>query len=347
MKSLLIAAVLVPLSTTAHPGEAEPSDVTLVVYDSFPDEGTHVDALERFSADTGIGVELLVAGDTGTMVAKAVLTAGNPEGDVMWGVDNTYLSRVVAEAVFEPYAAAGIADIDAELRQFVPGNEATPVDFGDVCVNYDIGWFSENGIEPPGDLESLAEPDYADLLVVENPASSSPGLAFLMATVDEFGEDGWIGYWERLVDNGVEVVDGWTEAYYERFSGASDGPKPLVVSYGSSQPAEVLFADPPVDEAPTDVVTETCFRQVEFAGVLRGTDAPDEARRLVDFLVSEEFQSEIALNLFVYPVHAGVELPAEFTDYAIIPDDPHTLDPATIDEHRESWIETWTEVVLR
>ena len=228
----------------------------------------------------------------------------------------------------------------------MPGHEATPVDFGDVCVNYDVAWFAEQGIEPPTDLASLAAPEYADLLVVQNPASSSPGLAFLMATVAEFG-DGWTNYWDGLVDNGVEVVDGWTEAYYERFSGAGDGPKPLVVSYGTSPPVEVLFADPPIDEATTAVLDETCFRQVEFAGVLRGTDAPDEARRLVDFLISEPFQAEIALNLFVFPVHPGVDLPPEFTDFIVVPDEPYTLAPATIDENRADWIETWTDTVLR
>ena len=321
--------------------------MTLVVYDSFPTEGTHVDALERFSEETGIDVELLVAGDTGTMVAKAVLTAGNPEGDVMWGVDNTYLSRVVDEGVFDPYEADGLDNVDAELQALVPGHEATPVDFGDVCVNYDIDWFADHGIEPPTDLAALTSPEYADLLVVQNPASSSPGLAFLMATVAEFGDDGWVDYWERLVANGVEVVDGWTEAYYERFSGAGDGPRPLVVSYGTSPPVEVIYADPPVEEASTAVVVDTCFRQIEFAGVLNGTDAPDEARRLVDLLISEEFQAQVALNLFVYPAHDSVELPAEFTDFSVVAEDPYSLDPATIDEHREDWIDTWTDVVLR
>jgi thiamine transport system substrate-binding protein len=343
----ILAAAIAPLAAIAPTTAPERHDVTLVVYDSFLDEGTHVDALERFTDETGIDVELLVAGDTGTMVTKAVLTTGNPEGDVMWGVDNTYLSRVIDEGVFEPYEASGIENIAAELVELVPDHEATPVDFGDVCINYDIAWFAENDLEPPADLAALAEQEYDDLLVVQNPAASSPGLAFLMATVVEFGEDGWVDYWEDLVGNGIEVVDGWTEAYYERFSGASDGPRPLVVSYGTSPPAEVLFADPPVEEAPTAVVEATCFRQVEFAGVLRGTDAPDEARQLVDFLISEDFQSEIALNLFVYPAHTGVELPPEFTDYAVVPDDPYTLDPATIDEHRDDWIDTWTDVVLR
>ena len=247
MKSILLVVAVSPLGIAGLPADAEPRGLTLVVYDSFPDEGTHVAALDRFTEDTGIDVELLVAGDTGTMVAKAVLTAGNPEGDVMWGVDNTYLSRIVDEGVFDPYEAAGLDTVAEELTALVPDHEATPVDFGDVCVNYDIAWFAEHDLEPPADLEALATPEYADLLVVQNPAASSPGLAFLMATVAEFGDEGWIDYWRRLVDNGVEVVDGWTEAYYERFSGAGDGPRPLVVSYGSSPPAEVLFADPPVD----------------------------------------------------------------------------------------------------
>ena len=347
MKSLLLVVAVSPLGIAGLPADAEPRGVTLVVYDSFPDEGTHIAALDRFTEDTGIDVELLVAGDTGTMVAKAVLTAGNPEGDVMWGVDNTYLSRIVDEGVFDPYEAAGLDTVAEELTALVPDHEATPVDFGDVCVNYDIAWFAEHDLEPPPDLEALATPEYADLLVVQNPAASSPGLAFLMATVAEFGDEEWIDYWRRLVDNGVEVVDGWTEAYYERFSGAGDGPRPLVVSYGSSPPAEVLFADPPVTEAPTAVVVDTCFRQVEFAGVLRGTDAPDEARRLVDFLLSEAFQAEVALNVFVYPANSAVELPPEFIDYSVIAEDPYTLAPTTIDEHRDTWIETWTDVVLR
>lgn len=349
----LAALVIAPLGGNHLAAEA-PAAITLVVYDSFPTEGTSLnDALAGFTAETGIDVELLVAGDTGTMVAKAVLTAGNPEGDVMWGVDNTFLSRVVEEEVFEPYEADGLAELDAALTALVPGQEATPVDFGDVCVNYDIGWFAERRLEPPSDLAALADPEYADLLVVEDPASSSPGLAFLLASVAEFGTAdgdgaGWVGYWERLVDNGVEVVDGWTEAYNERFSGGpGDGPRPLVVSYGSSPPAEVLFADPPVEEAPTAVAVATCFRQVEFAGVLRGTDAPDEARRLVDFLIGADFQAEIAFNLFVYPANTGVELPSVFVEHAVVPDNPYTLDPATIDEQRDELIETWTDTVLR
>jgi thiamine transport system substrate-binding protein len=215
------------------------------------------------------------------------------------------------------------------------------------CINYDIAWFAERGVDPPATLRDLVEPAYQDLLVVENPGTSSPGLAFLLATIAEFGDD-WQDYWEDLRGNGVEVVDSWNSAYYERFSGSSGaGPRPLVVSYGTSPPAEVLFADPPRDDAPTAVAADTCFRQVEFAGVLRGTEHEPEARALVDFLAGATFQSELALNLFVYPARTEVELPEEFTTFSVLPDDPLTVEPAEISEHREEWVDEWTQIVLR
>lgn len=328
---------------TAVAGEA----ITLVTYDSFPESDTPVnEALQAFTDETGVEVELLLAGDTGAMVSKAALTAGNPEGDVMWGVDNTFLSRAVDEGVFEPYTAEGLDAVSPELLTLVPGGEATPVDYGDVCVNYDIAWFEDAGIEPPETLEDLLDERYADLLVVENPATSSPGMAFLLATIARSGEEGWEDYWAALRDNGVEVVDGWNQAYYERFTWAG-GPKPLVVSYGSSPPAEVIFADPPLDAAPTGVVTDTCFRQIEYAGVLAGTDHPDAARRLVDFLVSAEFQETLALNLFVYPANDDVELPAEFVEFAAVPEDPAAVNPDDVAANRSRWIDEWTEVTLR
>jgi thiamine transport system substrate-binding protein len=339
-------------AATSTEGQTVTDDtVTLVTYDSFPDADTSLnDALAEFSAETGIDVEILVAGDAGTMLSKAVLTAGNPEGDVMWGIDNTLLSRAIADDVFEPYVANPIAegsvDIAEEFLELVPNSEATPVDYGDVCVNYDIGWYAERDLDPPSTFADLADPAYAGQLAVQNPATSSPGLAFLLATIHEYGLEGWQNYWSRLGESGVEVVDGWTQAYYERFTWAGGGPTPMVVSYGTSPPAEVIFADPPRSDAPTGVIEDTCFRQVEFAGVLRGTVSPEAARQLVDFLVSERFQSELALNLFVYPVNQAVELPEEFVEFAVVPETSRSLDPALIDAERSTWIDEWTELVL-
>ncbi|MEY4606914.1 MAG: thiamine ABC transporter substrate-binding protein [Ilumatobacteraceae bacterium] len=307
-----------------------PDELTLIVYDSFPTAGTPLnEALAEFSADTGIAVRIAVGGDAGTMVTKAVLTAGNPEGDVMWGVDNTLLSAALNGAIFD--------------------GEPIAVDTGDVCVNYDIAWFAERGIEPPQTFDDLIEPAYADLLVVQNPATSSPGLAFLLATIA--ATDDWRQYWTALADNGVEVVDSWTTAYYDRFTGAAGGAgggdRPLVVSYATSPPAEVVFADPPRDDAPTAVSTGTCFRQVEYAGVLRGTDSPEAARLLVEFLVSERFQRELPLTLFVNPVNPDVELPEVFRRFAAAPDTTWSVESDDIAANREQWQDEWADIVLR
>jgi len=359
---LLLACCLAPVVASCSDDSPRvtpaPVTLTLVAYDSFPKDGTSLnEALAAFTTDTGIGVKVVTAGDAGTMVTKAVLTAGNPEGDVMWGVDNTLLSRALDGNVFTPYESTGIGTVPDAFTALVPGNELTPVDYGDVCINYDISWFVDHGVPPPATLADLAEPAYRDLLVVQNPATSSPGLAFLLATVAQFGEGasgeagagepGWQQYWAQLRANGVEVVDSWDSAYYERFSGSGGGDRPLVVSYGSSPPAEVVFADPPRDDAPTAVVPATCFRQVEFAGVLRGSRHEAEAGQLVDFLLSERFQQELPLNLFVYPARSGVALPDVFTRFAVAPEQPLTLDPTTIAANRERWQDQWTTIVLR
>ena len=334
MKKLLLAGILAALVMVSCGDDdatsGTPAAVTLVTYDSFPTKDTPLnDALAAFTADTGIVVNIVTAGDAGTMVTKAVLTAGNPEGDVMWGVDNTLLSAATEGRVFD--------------------GEPVEVDFGDVCVNYDIAWFAESGIDPPTTMDVLLLPEYKDLLVVQNPSTSSPGLAFLLATIAHTGEDDWQQYWTDLRANGVEVVDSWDSAYYERFSGAagSAGDKPLVVSYGSSPPAEVVFADPPRDDAPTGVVGSTCYRQTEYAGVLRGTKHPDEAAQLREFLLSEAFQKELPLTLFVYPANPSVALPEVFTKFAVVPTNPFTFDPVTIAENRQQWQDQWTEIVLR
>jgi len=323
--------------------------VTMVVYDSYPDDSAKKPnplqiALDEFTADTGIDVHLLKSQDAGTMLSKAVLTAGNPEGDVMWGVDNTLLSRAIESKVFDAYKSPSVDAVDPKFTSLVPNGEATPVDYGDVCVNYDIAALKAAGLQPPTSFEQLAQPEYASRLVVENAATSSPGLVFLLATIAKFGEDGWEQYWTELAKNGVKVVDGWEEAYYGSFTRAG-GDRPLVVSYGSSPPYEVLDSTEPLTEAPTGVVAATCFRQVEFAGVLRGTHNPDGARKLIDFLLSERYQREVALNLFVFPVNPTVTLDPAFVKYATIPADPLTLDPAVIDANREAWIDRWTEIV--
>ncbi|HUQ39213.1 MAG TPA: thiamine ABC transporter substrate-binding protein [Acidimicrobiales bacterium] len=318
--------------------------VRLLTHDSF---AASKDVLAAFTARTGITIELVQAGDAGAMVNQAVLTRGKPLADVLFGVDNTFLSRALDADLFVPYAPAALATVPDD-HELDARHRVTPVDHGEVCVNYDKKWFADHAVAVPQTLEDLARPDYRGLLVVENPATSSPGLAFLVGTVARFGEPGWKEYWRRLRSNDVRVDAGWEEAYNGAFSGsAGKGDRPLVVSYASSPPAEVVFADPTPTDAPTGVVEDTCVRQIEFAGILKGTRHAAAARRVVDFLLSKEFQEDMPLQMFVFPVLAEAALPAVFAKYAARPMTPLDVPAPKIGANRDRWIREWTDTVIR
>ncbi len=344
----LLAACL-PLIACGDDGSDEDATadttVRLLTHDSFLlSDGV----LDAFTDETGIEVELIQGGDAGQVVNQAILTNGNPQADVLFGIDSTFLSRALDADLFIPYEADGLDHVDEALL-LDPEHRVTPIDYGDVCLNYDKAWFAEHSLPVPTSLEDLADPRYADLLVVENPATSSPGLAFLLASVQEFGEDGWAAWWRDLRDNGVQVVDGWDEAYNTAFSGggASEGTRPLVVSYASSPPAEVLYADPPIDESPVGVIDASCYRQVEGAGILAGTDHQAAAQQLVDFLLSTTVQADVPLSMFVFPARGDVPLPDLFVEHAAQPAEVYELPPADIEAHREEWIDEWTDLVVR
>ncbi len=326
---------------------AGPDTVTLrlMTHDSFSISET---VLAQFTAETGINVEVFPAGDGGAVLNQAILAKNDPLADVLFGVDNTFLSRALDNDIFLPYQSPLLAQIpdalelDAQFR-------ALPVDYGDVCLNYDKAWFTTRGIEPPQTLDDLLKPEFRGLTAVQNPATSTPGLAFLLATIATYGEAGYQEFWRALRANDVLVTSGWEEAYYGHFTAASDGDRPIVVSYASSPAAEVIFATEPLTEAPTASVLGdgACFRQIEFVGILRGTKNEAAARQLVDFMLSKTFQEDVPLQMFVFPANETAVLPPEFVQHSAIPANPATLDPALIAANRERWIEAWTNVVLR
>lgn len=337
--ALVLAAALFVAACADSAGSSE---VALLTHDSFlVSEGV----LEAFTEDTGITVTVLKSGDAGTMVNQAILTKDNPIADVLYGIDNTFLSRAVDEELFAAYQAAGIDRVPAALR--VDDHAVTPIDFGDVCINTDLSGLASIDVSAPASLLDLTDPAYRGLLVVQNPSTSSPGLAFLLATIETFGEEGnytWQDYWADLVANDVLITQGWEEAYNLEFSGGSGtGSRPLVVSYASSPPLEVFFGE--LDSAPTGVVTAGCFRQVEYAGVLAGSGKEEAARKLIDYLLSVQFQEDIPLNMFVFPANQDAGLPEVFVEHSTLPADPVTMSPDRIAANRERWIDEWIQIV--
>jgi len=318
--------------------------VRLLAHDSFV---VTEQLIADFAAETGYTLEIVSGGDAGTMVAGAVLAAGSPTADVMFGVDNTLLTRSLDAGVFEPYTSTELDTVIPALREDTGGGVVTPIDYGDVCINIDDEELAARGVAAPTTLDDLVLPEYRDMLVVQDPGTSSPGLAFLLATIERYG-DGWQDYWSRLAENGVLVASSWTDAYVGEFSGGGEGDRPLVVSYATSPPAEIVYAaDPKPTEPSTSVMTDGCYRQVEYAGVLAGAANPDGARAAVDWLLSEPVQADVPLSMFVFPAREGTPLPEVFTDFAATVEQPLQLPAEEVTANLADWLAEWGTVMGR
>ncbi|MFO7169074.1 MAG: thiamine ABC transporter substrate-binding protein [Chloroflexota bacterium] len=372
MRKLITSAILIALLAACggQPGPAQPTEapqasepqptaaqgaadeagggrLVIMTHDSF---NISQEILDAFEQRTGATIEILPSGDAGGALNRAILSRDTPLADVFFGVDNTFLSRALAADIFEPYESPALAAVPERFR-LDASNRLTPIDYGYVAINYDKAFLEERGLQPPQELRELAEPQWESMLVVENAATSSPGLAFLLATVATFGEGGeytWQDFWRDLRANDVLVAEGWEDAYYTHFSGSSGrGPRPLVVSYATSPAAEVYFSEGKLSEPPTGNMLASSFLQIEFAGILKGTQQRQLAEQFIDYMLSKEFQEDIPLQMFVYPVLPDAAQPEVFEQFAQVPEQPVALTPEEIDQNRERWIEEWTQIVLR
>ncbi len=353
------AAILTALSLTAggcslaggddggSDTSADGTTITLVAHESFE---LPKKLVADFEESSGLTLRIEKLGDAGALTNQLVLTKDKPVGDVVFGIDNTFATRAVDEGVFAPYAPQ--LPPGAE-RDELPGDTddaLTPIDSGNVCVNVDDAWFAKEGLTPPASIDDLTKPAYKDLLVVPGASTSSPGLAFLLATIARYGESGWQDYWTKLTANGAKVVKGWSDAYYTDFT-FSGGQRPIVVSYDSS-PAFTI--DEATKKTTTSALLDSCYRQVEYAGLLKGgKDGEGSARseagakEVVDWLLSPEVQAALPTSMYVFPVDERTELPADWAAFAKRPTSTKQVDPAEVTAQRQTWIEQWNEIISR
>ncbi|MGH3879814.1 MAG: thiamine ABC transporter substrate-binding protein [Actinophytocola sp.] len=336
--ALVLSGCTLGSDSGSDSGAEDGKRVVLVTHDSF---AAPQELLDEFRRDSGITIDVRKLGDAGALTNQLVLTKDSPVGDLAYGVDNTFASRALDEDVFAEYRSPE-ADKGPQRYQVDDSGRLTAVDVGDVCVNIDTAALAEKGLPEPKTLPDLTKAEYTDMLVVSDPATSSPGLAFLLGTIAALGEDGWREYWVALKGRGMQVVSGWEEAYTQEFSGSSGkGPRPIVVSYASSPSAELGEDGKPRTKA----LLDTCFRQVEYAGVLNGAKDTDSAKKVLDFLLSEKFQAAVPEQMFVYPAREGVALPEAWEQAAPQPTAAETLPPADIQQNRERWIDEWRTLV--
>jgi thiamine transport system substrate-binding protein len=320
-------------------GGVKSTQVTLVTHESF---NLPKALVAQFEKDTGYHLTISKLADAGALTNQLVLTKDDPVGDVVFGVDNTFATRAIDEGVFDSYEPDLPSGADAYQ---LPGSagEVTPIDDGNVCVNVDSAWFRAHDLAEPQTIADLTDPAYKDLLVIPAATTSSPGLAFLLATIGRYG-DQWQGYWEDLTRNGAKVVKGWSEAYFEDFT-FSGGDRPIVVSYDSS-PAFTL--NKAGTKTSTRALLDGCFQQVEYAGVLKGEGTNvDGAHAVIDWLLSPEVQASLPEEMYVFPVDPAVELPAVWAKFAKRPTTTEKVDPAEITEQRKTWLEEWSDITSR
>ncbi|QNN51193.1 thiamine ABC transporter substrate-binding protein [Nocardioides mesophilus] len=303
------------------------------------------DVLREFTQETGYTVQVLPSGDAGALTNKLVLTKGDPIADMVYGIDNTFVSRAVDEGVLTPYTPSDNPGAAFEPKGAAAAEQVTPVDYSDVCVNVDDAWFKKEGLRPPRTFEDLTLPAYRDLFVTPGPPTSSPGLAFLAATVAKFGDDGWQAYWKKLLANGAKVTAGWSDAYEVDFTaGGGNGDRPIVLSYASSPP----FTIPEGGTTPTtSALLDTCFRQVEYAGVLDGAKNPAGAKAFIDFMLGKDFQEALPDNMYVFPVNPDAKLPELWAKWAVPAKNPWSLPESEIARQRDDWLQAWADLAGR
>lgn len=322
------------LLTACGDDSSSTTEVTMLTHDSFelPQE-----VLDTFTKETGLTLKIVKSGDAGQLASTISLTPGSPKADVVFGIDNTFASRPIEAGALEPYAAPAAADGAAEYAIADSNHELTAVDRGDVCLNVDDNWYSSRNLKAPTSLRDLRDPTYAAQAALLDPGTSSPGMAFLLTTVGVFGDD-WENYWRQVSAGGAAIVAGWEIAYNQLFSaGEGKGPKPIVLSYASS----------PAATPGTSALLDSCFRQIEYVGVLRGARNEDGARKVVDFMLSQTVQRALPSSMYVYPVQKNTPLPDGWAQRAPVPQWTVSLPPAYIAQNREAWLRQWRDAVGR
>jgi thiamine transport system substrate-binding protein len=345
MKTKFLLSIILFSMVMIGCAKTGPVQLNVMTHDSF---AVSEPVIQAFEKENGVKVNIIMSGDVGSALNQAILTKSAPVADVFYGIDNTFLSRGLNAGIYDPYQSPMLKDIPPEL-QLDKSFSVVPVDYGDVCINYDKSYFSGKNLPIPLSFEDLVKPEYRGLLVVENPAISSPGLSFLLATIARFGETGYLDYWRQLRSNGVVVVNDWNTAYYTNFSASSGkGAQPMVVSYNTSPAAEVVFATSQLADAPTAslVGVDMCWRQVEFVGILKGAKNIPLARKYVDFMLGRTFQEDIPLKMFMFPANKNAVLPGEFSKYVQMPKNPASLASELIAANLDKWIAQWRKTVI-
>ncbi len=314
---------------------ATEADLTIYTYDSFVAEwGPAPKVIPKFEKKYNVKVQMISVGDAGHVLNRAILEKKNPRADIILGIDNNMLSKALDSGILEPYVSKNLSLLPDELI-FDKTHHITPFDHGYFAIVYDTKKISK----PPVSFEDLLHPRFRNKLILEDPRTSSPGLGFLLWTIAVYKED-YLKYWERLRPNILTITEGWDTAYGLFTSGEA----PMVLSYTTSPAYHVEYEDTTRYQAA--IFKEGNYLQIEGMGILKGSKNRMLAEKFIDFILTEDFQMEIPLTNWMFPVNPEVKTPDSFR-YAPKPDKTLSLDTFEIERNQDRWIKGWLSVVTK
>jgi thiamine transport system substrate-binding protein len=297
--------------------------------------------IAQFERQHQVKLRFMQSGDAGQLLNQLILTKHSPIADVVYGLDSPLADKAIAANLLASHTLAG-----SRVTAILPP-PAVSVMSGHVTLNVDLAWFKARRLPLPKSLDDLTLPAYKNLLVVQNPHTSSVGQAFLMAVMAHKGEkDGWI-WWQKMRQNGLKVTDGWREAYYQAFS-RNGGAYPIVVSYASSPAAEVFFAQDKTAPPPTANLNLAggVFHQVEGAALLKGGKHPELGQAFMAFLRSPAVQADIQTTLWMRPIIANTPIHPVLKMHAQVPTGGQ-LYTAAMGAKSKVWLAAWGDLFLR
>lgn len=313
------------------------TEVRLATHDSFdlPKE-----LISQFEQQHDAKIRIVKAGDGNELLNKLIISKRKPIADVVYGLDNGNIAQAISENILsntQPQSADTVVKLPNALA----------VDYGFIAINYDKQWFKEKNLPLPTSLADLTKPEYKNLLVSPNPATSTPAMGFFLANIAGLGEEGAFQWWQKMRQNGVKITKGWSEAYYKEFS-LNGGSRPMMVGYSSSPAAEVFYSKGKLSTPRMGnlFLNGGVYLQKEGVAVLNGSQQPELATKLAQYLQSPTVQRAVPTSMWVYPAVRHTPL-APVMVHASVPKVHFAPNDKRIQQNRKAWLQRWVQTVLK
>jgi len=334
MNKLILILLLLFLFFGCVQQETGKKELVVYTYDSMVSEyGLGPKIIPKFEEQCNCKIKMVSKGDAGQVLTTLVLEKENPKADVVIGLDNSLIQKAIEKKVLEEFTPKNIGIVPKDIGFYKKGF-LTPFDYGFIAFVFD----SKKIEAELNEFDSLLDSRLEKKIVIQNPRTSSPGLALLFWSIEVYGDPGYKEFWKEFKPNILVVTDGWDES-----AGLfRAGEAPMYLSYATSPAYYAEFED--INHFLAAEFEEGHYIQVEGIGIVKGTKNRKLAEQFIEFMLTEEAQKEIPFTQFMFPVNKNIELPKAF-EYAVMPDKKLELDPELIEEKQEEWISEWEKII--